>query len=78
MPRKTWQDRLRPFSEDIEHRIEQMSNTELLRLDHATRKTTNTNIWWLSFELAPIIQRRIGLEVISRQSKGKWRCGVAT
>ena len=86
MPRARWQNHLDPFGDDLERRITAASNDELRKLDAATQKVTAANTWWLSAELAPIIRRRIHLEVMLRQSRGAWtparrhakRCGAGT
>lgn len=60
--RKTWADRLDPFARlyatmeaGISADLEAMTDAELSKTLAATRRPTQTNAWWATYAVAPIV-----------------------
>ena len=79
MPRKTWKDRLEPFAQDLMRRIASLSDADLIALDKAASKATETNVWWVIFCLRSVILEAVKMEIMRRSTRVKeLSCGVAT
>ncbi len=57
--------------ETLVDRLEQMSDEELSRLRDGCNELTNTNCWWLAYQLAPAVREAIKVILHSREYKAR-------
>ena len=76
--RTTWQKRLEPFGHiyaamvrEIEAQVDAMTDDELQKVLAATKRPTPTNIWWATYNVAPLVTDAVEGERRHRASEAK-------